>query len=124
MDRNLRDAYVQQWNLSIQKLLTKNTLWETAYRGSKSTRLQTNLNYNEITPNPPQPPNFQLIFPYPSLAAVSILESRAAANYHAFTTRLERRYSNGLTFLTNYTFSKTLTDVDSSRRVYRQVLWL
>jgi len=113
VDRNFRDAYVQQWNLSVQKLVTANTLWEVAYRGSKSTRLPTNLNYNEIFPNPPQPPAFQQIFPYPNLAAVGILESRAAGNYHALTTRLERRYSNGLTFLTNYTFSKTLTDVDS-----------
>ena len=114
VDRNLRDAYVQQWNLSIQKLVTSNMLWEVAYRGSKSTRLQTNLDYNEITPNPPQPPDFRQIFPYPTLAAVSILESRAAGNYHAFTTRLERRLSKGFTFLTNYTFSKTLTDVDAS----------
>jgi len=43
VDRNLRDAYVQQWNLSIQKLVTANTSWEVAFRGSKSTRLQTNL---------------------------------------------------------------------------------
>lgn len=114
VDRNLRDAYVQQWNMSIQKLLTTNTLWEVAYRGSKSTRLLTNLDYNEITPNPPQPPEFRQIFPYPNLSSVSILESRAAGNYHALTTRLERRYSKGMTFLVNYTFSKTLTDVDSS----------
>lgn len=114
VDRNLRDAYVQQWNLSVQKLVTTNTLWEVAYRGSKSTRLQTQLNYNEIFPNPPQPPDFRQIFPYPNLSAVNVLESRGAANYHALTTRLERRYSKGLTFLTNYTFSKTLTDVDSS----------
>jgi Carboxypeptidase regulatory-like domain/TonB dependent receptor len=114
VDRNLRDAYVQQWNLNIEKLLTQNTLFEVAYRGSKSTRLQTNLNYNEIFPNPPQPPDFRQIFPYPDLAGVNILESRAAGNYHALTTRLERRYSKGLTFLVNYTFSKTLTDVDGS----------
>jgi hypothetical protein len=114
VDRNLRDAYVQQWNLSVQKLVTANTLWEVAYRGSKSTRLQTQLNYNEIFPNPPQPPAFQQIFPYPNLAVVNVLESRGAANYHALTTRFERRYSNGFTFLLNYTFSKTLTDVDSS----------
>jgi hypothetical protein len=114
VERNFRDAYVQQWNLSVQKLITTNTLWEVAYRGSKSTRLPTQLNYNEIFPNPPQPPAFQQIFPYPNLAGVSILESRGAGNYHALTTRLERRYANGLTFLMNYTFSKTLTDVDSS----------
>jgi hypothetical protein len=105
---------VQQWNLSIQKLVATDVLWEVAYRGSKSTRLQTNLNHNEIFPNPPQPPNFTQIFPSPNLAAVSVLESRGAANYHAFTTRLEKRYSKGLTFLLNYTFSKTLTDVDGS----------
>ena len=114
IERNLRDAYVQQWNLSIQKQITTTSIWEVAYRGSKSTRLQTRLNYNEIFPNPPQPPNFVQIFPYPSLAAVNVLESRGAANHHALTTRFERRYSQGLTFLANYTFSKTLTDVDSS----------
>jgi hypothetical protein len=114
VDRNLRDAYVQQWNLSIQKQIATDMLWEVAYRGSKSTRLQTNLNYNEIFPNPPQPPSFVQIFPYPNLAAVSILESRAAGNHNALSTRLEKRYSKGFTFLVNYTFSKTLTDVDSS----------
>ena len=114
VDRNLRDAYVQQWNLSIQKQIATDILWEVAYRGSKSTRLQTNLNYNEIFPNPPQPPSFVQIFPYPNLAAVSILESRAAGNHHALSTRLEKRYSKGFTFLVNYTFSKTLTDVDAS----------
>jgi hypothetical protein len=114
VDRNLRDAYVQQWNLSIQNVIATDILWEVAYRGSKSTRLQTSLNYNEIFPNPPQPPSFTQIFPYPNLSAVGMLESRGAANYHALTTRLEKRYSKGLTFLLNYTFSKTLTDVDAS----------
>jgi hypothetical protein len=114
VDRNLRDAYVQQWNLSIQRQIATDILWEVAYRGSKSTRLQTNLNYNEIFPNPPQPPGFVQIFPYPNLAAVSILESRAAGNHNALSTRLEKRLSKGFTFLVNYTWSKTLTDVDSS----------
>ncbi len=114
VDRNFRDAYVQQWNLSVQKLVTPNVLAEFAYRGSKSTRLPTNLDYNEINPNPPQPPDFRLIFPYPTAGLVSILESRAAGNYHAFTARGERRLANGFTVLGNYTFSKTITDVDSS----------
>lgn len=114
VDRNLRDGYVQTWNLSIQKMFFSNLLWEVAYRGSKSTRLQTNLDYNEVTPNPPQPPAFQLLYPYPNFSTVTILESRAAGNYNALTTRVERRFNKGFTFLVNYTFSKTLTDVDSS----------
>jgi hypothetical protein len=114
MQRNLREGQVQQWNLSVQYLLTKDTLLETAYHGSKSTHLMSALDYNETNPFPPQPPDFELIYPYPQLGSVNIYESRAAANYHALQARLERRFVNGLTCLISYTFQKTLTDLDSS----------
>ena len=35
------------------------------------------------------------------------------STYHAFVLKLDRRYSNGLTFQWNYVFSKLLTDSDS-----------
>jgi hypothetical protein len=105
---------VQQWNLTVQYLITKDTLFEATYHGSKSSHLMSALNYNETNPFPPQPPQFALIFPYPQLGNVFVYESRAAANYHALQARLERRFVNGLTFLVSYTFQKTLTDLDSS----------
>ncbi len=114
MQRNLRDGQVQQWNLTLQYLLTKNTLFEAAYHGSESAHLMSALNYNETNPFPAQPPSFALIFPYPQLGSVNIFESRARANYHALQARLERRFVNGLTFLVSYTFQKTLTDLDVS----------
>jgi hypothetical protein len=113
VDRNFRDAYVGQWNLTTQYLLTQNTVAELAYRGSKSTRLPTRLNYNQTEPYPQQPPLFQQIFPYPTLGGVSILESRAAANHHSLQGRLERRFSKGFTVLAAYTWQKSLTDVDA-----------
>ena len=66
MQRNLRDGQVQQWNLTLQYLLTKDTLFEAAYHGSKSSHLMSAVNYNETNPFPPQPPDFALIFPYPT----------------------------------------------------------
>jgi outer membrane receptor protein involved in Fe transport len=114
MQRDLRDGQVQQWNLTFQYLITKDTLFETAYHGSKSSHLMGTLNYNEANPFPAQPPQFALTFPYPQLGSVFIFESRARANYHALQARLERRFVNGLTFLVSYTFQKTLTDLDSS----------
>jgi hypothetical protein len=114
IQRNFRDGQVQQWNLTTQYLITKDTLFEVAYHGSKSARLSSILNYNQTDPFPPQPPDFKLIFPYPQYGSVSILESRAAANYNALQARLERRFVNGFTFLASYTFEKTLTDLDSS----------
>jgi hypothetical protein len=114
MQRNLRDGQVQQWNLTLQYLLTKNTLFEAAYHGSKSTHLMSALDYNETNPFPPQPPDFKQNFPYPDLGSVNIYESRAGGNYNALQACLERRFSNGLTFLISYTFQKTLTDLDAS----------
>jgi outer membrane receptor protein involved in Fe transport len=114
MDRNFRDGYVQQWNLTIQRLLGKDLLIEAAYHGSKSTRLASRLNYNEINPFPAQPPQFQQNFPYPALGSVGMLESRGAANYNALQLRAERRLVNGFTILGSYTWQKTLTDLDAS----------
>ena len=114
IQRDFRDGQVQQWNLTAQYLIVKDTLFEVAYRGSKSSHLASILNYNEINPYPAQPPDFKQNFPYPAFGSVNILESRGAANYNALQARLERRFVNGFTFLGSYTFQKTLTDLDSS----------
>ena len=114
MQRNLRDGQVQQWTASVQYLLTKATLLEVAYHGSKSAHLMGVLNYNETNPFPPQPPGFALIRPYPQLGTVNMYESRAAAKYNAVQARLERRFANGFTGLVSYTFQRTLTDLDVS----------
>jgi hypothetical protein len=114
IERKFRDGYVGQWNLTTQYLITSDMLFEVAYRGSKSTRLASRLNYNETDPFPPQPPDFRQNFPYPGLGGVSILESRGAANHHALQARFERRFTSGFTLLTAYTWQKTLTDLDAS----------
>lgn len=114
VDPHFKDAYIQQWNFTIQHLLTESTLLEVAYRGSKSTNLQTVLNFNETDPFPLQPPDFKQIFPFPDLTTVNILQSRGAATYNALQTRLERRLKDGFTVLGSFTYSKTLTDIDSS----------
>jgi outer membrane receptor protein involved in Fe transport len=113
VERKFRDGYVGQWNLTVQHLLTRDTLLEVAYHGSKSTRIPSRLNYNQIDPFPAQPPAFQQNFPYPTFSSVNILESRAASNYHALQSRLERRLVNGFTLLAAYTWQKTLADLDA-----------
>jgi len=114
IQRNLRDGQVQQWNTSVQYLLTDRTLVEVAYHGAKSVHLMSVLNYNETEPFPPQPPNYQQIFPYPQLGTVNIYESRARSNYNALQARLERRFANGFSGLVSYTWQQTLTDLDAS----------
>ena len=116
MQRDLRDGEVQQWNTSVQFLLTDRTLLEVAYHGARSAHLMSGLNYNEADPFPPQPPDYLPHFPYPQLGNVTIYESRARSNYRALQARLERRFTNGFSGLVSYTWQRTLTDLDTQQR--------
>jgi hypothetical protein len=44
--------YMQQWNLSIEKEIVKNTVLQAAYVGSKGTHLAEQLDLNQLTPLP------------------------------------------------------------------------
>ena len=47
-DNNLRTPYVQNWNLTIQRQLPANFLFDLRYVGSKGTKLLRSVNVNEI----------------------------------------------------------------------------
>src|SRR5260370_35525053 len=46
------------------------------------------------------------------------LENLGQATYNALQAKVERRFRNGLNLLASYTFSKTLTDADSTFPVF------
>jgi len=59
----------------------------------------------------------QLLRPIPQYGSITTnccLENLGQSTYHALQTTIERRFRNGLNLLASYTFSKTLTDADSS----------
>lgn len=114
IDPHFKDGYVSEWNVSLQYLLTANTVFEAAYRGSKSTHLSTELNFDQTNPFPAQPPNFALIYPYPAFGTVNYFQSNGDATFDALTLRIEKRYSKGFTILGSYTWLKDLTDIDQT----------
>jgi len=103
LDPNLRDAYVQQWNLGLQWGLAPGWVLETAYVGTKGTRLSRSVNLN-------QPPEGGGTRPYPQHGPVLSVASQANSNYHGLQTRLERRLSSGANLLAAYTWSKSIDD--------------
>src|ERR1700733_5873175 len=59
----------------------------------------------------------QLLRPFPQYGAITTsccLENLGQSTYNALETKLERRFHNGLNLLASYTYSKTITDADSS----------
>jgi hypothetical protein len=59
----------------------------------------------------------QLLRPYSQFGTITsncCLENLGQSTYNALQTELERRFRNGLNLLASYTYSKTITDADSS----------
>jgi hypothetical protein len=139
VERNQKSGYAQQWNLSFQKTWAESWSTEVGYLGSKLTNLgvpDVNLNQltaeqlalgaalTELVDNPffgqipassslggPRIPRHQLLRPYPRFTTVAFYRNNVGhSTYHSLQTRLERRFSGGLSLTAAYTFSKLIDD--------------
>ena len=139
VQRNNGSGYAQQWNLSLQKTLGENWSVEAGYLGSKLTRLGVpDVNLNQLSldqlalgsqltqqiANPflgqipsntslgtPAVPRAQLLRPYPRFTTVTLYRNNTGhSTYHSFQSRVERRFSRGLTLSVAYTFSRLIDD--------------
>lgn len=102
-------GYSQEWNFAIQHQFAGSFSAEIAYVGTKGTRLQTSRGINAPLPGPG---NVQARRPYPDFGAITWDEQSASSIYHALQMKLERRFYNGLSLLTSFTWSKSI-DLDS-----------
>ncbi|MPY90223.1 MAG: hypothetical protein GEU99_20145 [Luteitalea sp.] len=131
-------GYTQQWNLSIQQELGRNFLIDLAYWGNKGTKLQYSgwrendlpneflslgAALNEPVDNPffgviptgplsgPTVAREQLLRPFPQYTGVTRTRVSAGNSiYHAFTLKVDKRLSEGLSLIGSYTLSKTISD--------------
>jgi hypothetical protein len=104
--RDLRTPYTQQYSVSLQQQLGKSRVLELAYVGSKGTKLLTARDINQ----PQASPVFPNLRPDPRFDDINILESRANSNYNALQVRLQQQTDFGLSFLSSYTWSKSIDD--------------
>lgn len=104
-ENNWVDGYTQQWSLSVSQELTRSTVVEVQYLGSKSTHLENAMDYNSVQPGPG---SLQTRVPYPKWNRVYGFNSSGAANYNALLVSVEKRMGKGLMFKGAYTNSKTL----------------
>ena len=105
-----RTPYIQQYNLGMQYELMKDLVLDVAYVGNKGTKLNgfRNLNQRAVITNPngSQAAGNR---PYPAFGDIQWMENRVGASYNSLQTRLEKRFSRGLTALVSYTWGKALT---------------
>jgi len=107
-DTRLHAPVLDEWNLNIQQELPGSTLLEVAYVGSKATHLQTMLDLNQDPV--PGPGDIQSRRPYPQFGGFSNIVDRGNSTYNSLQVKVEKRMTNGLMFLSSFTFSKSLND--------------
>jgi hypothetical protein len=107
-DYNRRTPYVEQYELNIQRQLSTSTVLEVGYLGTQGHRLERLLSYN--LPNPSPTGSVVSREPAPEFGNIQDLAGAVNSNYHSLSAKLTRRMSSGLTFLTGYTFAKSIDD--------------
>jgi hypothetical protein len=114
-DPHHRDSRSQQWNVEIEREMTKNLALSIGYVGSKSDRLDvTGLWDTATTPGPGTPDEVQARKPFPWYQQTSFYGTdRGFSHYNSLQAKLNRHFSNGLQYLVSYTWSKT-TDAGGS----------
>jgi hypothetical protein len=108
-DFNLRPAYVQQWNYTLEHQLGS-ILLSGSYVGNKGTHLAR---YKQTNQPLPGPGNVNDRRPYPGFGAITTVESSGNSIYHGLLLKAEKRLSQGLYFLASYTYSKAIEDSGS-----------
>jgi hypothetical protein len=101
-----RTSYVNQWQASVQRELTRDMSLEITYMGSTGVKLRRLTSYNNPEPRPGNP---NLNRPFPKFNG-SFQNMNAPSNsiYHALQARLQHRFANGFTLLGSYAYSKSI----------------
>lgn len=107
--RDLRTAYTQHWNLSVQQSLGGSRVAEIGYVGSKGSKLLAARDINEPHPGT-QTFNPR---PLPQFSDILLQESSASSTYHSLQARFQQRLDFGLSMLASYTWSKSIDNASS-----------
>ena len=110
-DINYKDPYSVQWNLSVDRYVGFGLGVRVSYIGMKTTQLAWAPDLNQMTSSTQFAINRPLSDrPFPNWGIVFTRTAGATAYYNAMQIEANRRFSNGLTFNSTYTWAKSLAD--------------
>jgi len=122
-----KTSYTEQFLLNIQRQVGQNWSFEVGYQGAVSRHLYGFLNANQPTPyryfgSSATPVSSRLPF-YVGLGAngqpaqygLQYVHDQGSGNYNAFSVKATRRFRNGFSVISSYTFGKSLDDTSGIR---------
>ena len=123
-----QNAYSQQWNFTLQKQLPDNIILEAQYQANVGRSLGgQNYNYNMIPvvggAGPAKQSQNLRLFPQYNAVFVESPDWRkdwGNSTCHSLNSKVEQRFTSGLNYLFNYTWSKFIDDVESAIELRRR----
>ena len=112
VDPGFNNAYVQSWNLNIQREIGRDIGVTIGYFGTKGTHLRISRNINQPINGGARPfPSLSSSDPFrPNATLNNIIQIEGSGNssYNALWLTANKRFSRGFQFNTSYTFSKSI----------------
>jgi TonB dependent receptor-like, beta-barrel len=105
-----KTEYTMDYNLAVQHSFSTNVAATLRYVGSAGRHIVVGINSNspEALINPAlNPQSYQ---PFPDFAGAGFNTSSAISSYNALQATVEKRFSDGLSFLATYTWAHSLDD--------------
>ena len=131
--QNVQPAYIQQYNLTVERAVTNELSVSMGYHGQKGVHLDDYRNGNQLTaaqaqdlggncgasvvPAADQAPYFALVG---ECGAILVTESEGRMNYNSGQFTVRQRTHQGLEFALNYTWAKSLTNSSGNYAVGAQ----
>src|SRR5439155_6725374 len=109
IDPNFLTAYINQWSLSFQREIARNLVLDVSYLGSQGHKLPVGWNINQAFPGPGSVNSRR---PYQGYGSITggYISSIGNSSFDALQIRAERRFSSGLSFVSSYTWSRSIDD--------------
>jgi hypothetical protein len=109
--QDARTPYLQSWNIGVQHDFGAGFVLDTTYVGNKDTKLWARTWPNQPRPGPGDIDSRRL---YTNVSTIAGDEPVGNANYNGLQMRLDKRFSQGLSLLAGYTWSKAITDTQGA----------
>lgn len=109
-----RTPYILQWLFNIQHQLSDSTVLEVGYMGNGGHKIERMLALNIPYPGPGPVASRRI---WPELGTIQEVGNTVNSSYHSLAVKLQRRFARGLTFVSAYTWSKSI-DAGSGIRTH------
>jgi hypothetical protein len=109
-DPNVKTPYTEDWNLSVQRSITRDMVGTVSYVGDTSRHLQINIDPNSSLALENPSNSIQNARPLPHFGGSAYTGYEGMSDYHSLQAKLEKRMSLGFNLLASYTWSHALDD--------------